>query len=141
MTSFVIDASIGVCFVLAGRATPDTDDLLTALVERGAAAPPFWPAEVASALLKAARRERLGDDAQRGEPERLSALAVRVALDRPTRADSLAAFDLAVTHRLSAHDAAYLELAGGRALPLATIDRALRTAALRERLAVLPAPA
>jgi predicted nucleic acid-binding protein len=45
---------------------------------------------------------------------------------------------LAERHRLTTYDAAYLELALRLALPLATLDEALRRAAVAERLPVLP---
>ncbi len=40
-------------------------------------------------------------------------------------------------HNLSAHDAAYLELAIRRGLPLATVDKKLRTAAEAVGVALL----
>lgn len=44
---------------------------------------------------------------------------------------------LAERHRLTMYDAAYLELALRRALPLATLDGELRAAAKAEKLIVL----
>jgi predicted nucleic acid-binding protein len=46
---------------------------------------------------------------------------------------------LASRHRLTLYDAAYLELAQRRGLPLATLDRELRTAALTEGMSLLGA--
>jgi predicted nucleic acid-binding protein len=46
---------------------------------------------------------------------------------------------LAARHGLTAYDAAYLELAQRRALPLATRDAALIRAAAAEGVALLPA--
>lgn len=47
----------------------------------------------------------------------------------PTLQRSQAALDLMRSHRLTAYDATYLELAIRRGLPLATHDKALRKAA------------
>ena len=44
---------------------------------------------------------------------------------------------LAERHRLTLYDAAYLELALRRGLPLATLDRELRAAARGEKVKVL----
>ncbi len=44
---------------------------------------------------------------------------------------------LAQKHRLTVYDAAYLELAQRRGLPLATLDRELRAAAEAEAVALL----
>jgi predicted nucleic acid-binding protein len=46
---------------------------------------------------------------------------------------------LAARHRLTLYDAAYLELARRRGLPLATLDRELRIAAAAEDVALLGA--
>ena len=58
-----------------------------------------------------------------------------VALD--TTPDRAAVVGLARTHRLSVYDAAYLELAQRRAMALASLDRALVTAAKAEGVACL----
>ena len=50
----------------------------------------------------------------------------------PMSGDVLA---LARSHALTVYDAAYLELTRRRAVALATLDRRLATAAIRERLA------
>jgi predicted nucleic acid-binding protein len=48
-----------------------------------------------------------------------------------------ATLHLAVRHRLTTYDAAYLELAQRRGLPLATLDSELRTAAATEKVPLL----
>lgn len=66
----------------------------------------------------------------------LALLAVTTDQETADRAwaDTL---DLADEHRLTIYDAAYLELAHRRGLPIATLDEALRTAAVNGKLAVL----
>lgn len=62
---------------------------------------------------------------------------IGIVLD--TGAESGAVMDLARRHRLTAYDALYLELALRRALPLATLDRALGAAAEAEDVALIGA--
>ena len=50
----------------------------------------------------------------------------------------VATIQLAIKHKLSAYDAAYLELALRLQCDLATLDRELQTAALAEGLTVIP---
>lgn len=61
-----------------------------------------------------------------------------IDIDPPTIAAAAPVVELARRHGLSAYDAAYLELAVRRKLPLATLDHRLRDAAARARVEVLP---
>jgi len=63
----------------------------------------------------------------------------RVAVDLDAGdADTFStAMDLALRHALSSYDAAYVELAVRRGLPLATLDRALARAAAAEGVELL----
>ena len=102
--------------------------LLEAVVEAGAVAPSLWPLEVLNALIMAERRKRV-DAAQR---QRLSGFLrdLPIALDDETAAQAWSAtIQLAERHRLTVYDAAYLELAQRRDLPLASLDQELRAAA------------
>ena len=86
----------------------------------------FW--EVANALLMAVRRQRLS------QAERVEALQLLEAQGFDVDPASPAVIWHDVIHlaeqcQLTAYDAAYLELAMRRGLPLATHDRALRAAA------------
>lgn len=59
---------------------------------------------------------------------------MRIVLDAAH--DERAMIDLAREHRLSVYDAAYLELAIRRQLPLASLDRQLRAAAVASGVAL-----
>ena len=63
-------------------------------------------------------------------------MPVRVDPDTDRQAWGATA-QLAARQRLTLYDAAYLELARRRGLPLATLDRELRTAASDEEVALL----
>ena len=78
------------------------------------------------AVLVAQRKGRLTDEQVNEFLEDLAALPIRVM---PAAAAQLRAIlSLAKQHRLTAYDAAYLELAQRAGLPLATLDGDLRKA-------------
>jgi predicted nucleic acid-binding protein len=90
--------------------------------------PELWPLEVANALLVGERRKR---STQADTMTWLGFLAsLPIAVDEETRAYAFGStLSLARDHSLSAYDAAYLELAMRRGLPLATLDDKLKAAA------------
>jgi predicted nucleic acid-binding protein len=96
----------------------------------------LWRIEVANALEMGVRRSRT-DAAFRSQA--LADLSLLpIALDPETDRQAWSAtLLLAARHRLTIYDAVYLELAQRRALPLATLDTALRTAAEAEKVALL----
>ena len=99
--------------------------------------PALWLWETANVLVQAERRGRISPAAIRTYLGLLEGLPI--SLDQPSTAsawhDTLA---LARSHRLTSYDAAYLELALRRGLPLATRDKALQAAARLEGVALLP---
>ena len=87
--------------------------------------PALWLLEVGNLLLSAQRRKRITADKRRELAAAASALRMKV--DR--EAVAIAALDeLAARFGISTYDAAYLELALRRSLPLATLDEALLAA-------------
>ena len=103
---------------------------------QGALVPALWRLEVANSLTMATRRGRI-DAAFRNAA--LADLAVLDIATDPYTDDAawLATLQIADRHRLTLYDAAYLELASRRLLPLATLDRALQAAALAEGVPTL----
>jgi predicted nucleic acid-binding protein len=121
-TGLVVDACVSAAWFLPEEATPYTEAALLATVDREVHVPALWLLEVGNLLLSAQRRRRI-TDAKRRELVAL-AQALRLHVDRePVAMTTLD--DLASRHALSAYDAAYLELALRRSLPLATHDAAL----------------
>ncbi len=129
--AFVVDASVALGWVHPGQATPQTARMLDA-IEGGARveAPAMWPVEVANALTVLARRGELTSADRAGALAWLRALPARLDHEMAGLAFSALA-SLAVEHQLSVYDAAYLELAQRRRLPLGCKDGPLRKAALR----------
>jgi predicted nucleic acid-binding protein len=99
------------------------------LPERTAFVPTLWPLEVANVLLNGERRKR---STQAQAAKFLQSLAAMpITADDETNLHAWnATLNLARAHNLSAYDAAYLELAMRRSLPLATLDEKLKAAAL-----------
>jgi predicted nucleic acid-binding protein len=125
----VVDASITAAWFLPDEATPATEALLQATAERDVWVPALWLLEMGNLLLSAQRRRRI--DAAKRRQLVLAASALRLRVDRePVPLATID--DLAARHGLSAYDAAYLELALRRGLPLATGDESLSKAMVAE---------
>jgi predicted nucleic acid-binding protein len=127
--AFVADASVAIGWVHPAQATAQTAALLDAM-EEGAVAevPALWPLEVASALATLVRRRKLSDEERQTGLGWLRGLPLRIDHEMASLAFSRLS-ELAVLHKLSVYDAAYLELALRRKLALACKDGPLRTAA------------
>lgn len=128
MKAFVLDCSATLPWVFASEATSATDALLDVLTAGGKAwVPALWHLEIGNVLLGAQRRGRID---QAGIEGFLSALgAYDIEVDGQT--SSLAwskTLALAASFGLTVYDAAYLELALRRSLPLATLDKTLLSA-------------
>jgi predicted nucleic acid-binding protein len=128
---FVADASIGVAWVHPAQATPQTEAMLQAVYDGAVVeAPALWPLEVANALLVLVRRNKLSA----AERQRSLIALQNLSLELDHEMSSLAfskLSKLAEEQRLSVYDAAYLELALRKKLPLGCKDGPLRQAAKR----------
>jgi predicted nucleic acid-binding protein len=128
VVSLVVDASVTVAWSIERERTPYAKSVLDAVTDGDAFVPAHWPLEVANALLVNERR-RVLTSAQVDECfEYLEGLGFRIeevelALAR------LEILPLCRIHRLTAYDAAYLQLAYTMEVPLATLDGALIRAA------------
>lgn len=116
---------------------PDALAVIARVVERGAWAPRLWRYEVANGLLMAQRRGRVTGDKRMALLAALADLPV-TADDEPEGDPWGATSRLADLHGLTVYDAAYLELAQRRRLPLATLDGPLRDAAGQAAVPLLP---
>ena len=130
---FVIDASIALAWCFVDESSPTADAILGRLEQEEALAPAHWPLEVANALRTAERRGRLGPADLPRLRTLLAALPVEIApIELPTALWSV--LEAARMHDLTAYDAAYLDLAIVRGLPLATVDERLRAACADARV-------
>ena len=123
-------------WIYSDETTQAIRQVFDAVAETGATVPTLWRLEVANGLTVAVRRRRIDADF------RSAALADLALLDITTdpHTDSLAwgeTLALADRFRLTVYDAAYLELAQRRTLPLATLDEELGAATCALGLRVL----
>jgi predicted nucleic acid-binding protein len=137
MAKFVVDASATLPWCFEDEATPGTDNLLNRLLSGDRiSVPAHWPTEVSNALLMAVRRNRIASEQLELFWDNLAALPIDV--EQPlSPAQAKAVLSLAMQHKLTAYDAAYLELARRQGLPLATLDQDLREAAPREGVVLI----
>lgn len=134
--SVVVDSSMALTWCFEDEASAQSDAIFERVRDDGAVVPALWHLELANVLLQAEKRGRiaLGDVATR--LKLISELPITTDHETPMRAwrEVIA---LARTENLTAYDAAYLELAIRRGLPLSTRDTALIAAARRAGVTVL----
>ncbi len=128
MSRFVLDCSMTIPWCLEDESNPRSDIVLKCLDSEEAVVPNHWSLEVANALVVCERRKRVTLARISEFLEFLSGLPITVDEHTAQRAfhDTLA---LARAWRLSAYDAAYLELAMREGCPLASLDGPLNEAA------------
>lgn len=127
--TFVLDCSATMPWIFADEATADCDQLLDELTAGARAwVPALWHLELGNVLLGAHRRDRIDQAGIEAFLAQLSAYDISLD-DQTIERAWQKTFDLALEHRLSTYDAAYLELALRRGIPLATLDTALIAAA------------
>jgi len=134
--SVVIDSSMALTWCFEDEASPQTDSLFERVRDDGAVVPALWHLELANVLLQAEKRGRIapGDVATR--LKLISELPITTDHETAVRAWG-EVIALARAENLTAYEAAYLELAMRRSLPLSTRDDALIGAARRIGVTVL----
>jgi predicted nucleic acid-binding protein len=125
----VIDCSIVMAWYFADETSAYADQVARDLPARVVFVPALWPLEVANVLLIGERRKR---STQAQAAKLLASLAeMPITIDDETNLHAWSGtMSLAREQGLTAYDAAYLELAMRRGLPLATLDDKLKAAAL-----------
>lgn len=131
-----LDASVVVAWWSADTQYPVADAALERLAGDQAVVPAFWWFDVRQALLASERRQQRDATGTAAFLQRLGRLPVVV----DGEPDEAALFDLARCHRLTIHDAAYLELALRLGVALATTSDDLTRTAPLAGVALLTAP-
>lgn len=129
----VVDASMAVAWLLADESDPRADAAFEAFEGDFILVPAIWWFETRNALVMNERRGRL----ERTEMARALEMLVRLPTTIDRQPNSTDIVELAQKHRLSAYDAAYLELARREAIPLASLDRSLSRAAAAENVRLI----
>lgn len=123
---FVVDASVILAWSLEDESSQPAEAAVERLLAEGGLAPAHWPLEVVNGLRSAERRGRIDEPSIRRLAAKLAGLPVDVAPVELSTA--LRVIESARRHDLSVYDAAYLDLAEVRGLPIATVDDQLARA-------------
>src|SRR5437867_2988509 len=127
---FVLDCSVTLCWYFRDEVNDYAEHVQDQLVRTQAIVPAIWPLEVANALLMGERRKRSTQAQATAWIQHLATMPISV--EPLTTAQAWGSvLAIARTCDTSAYDAAYLELAIRRGLPLATVDHKLKAAAAR----------
>jgi predicted nucleic acid-binding protein len=132
---FVLDNSVSSGWFLENQATPYGDAVADRLRDDRAIVPALWELEFTNVLRSACLRQRMNASAAQEVIADFEALPIDVDRAPVRRSEILA---LALRHGLTSYDAAYLELALRRQLPIATVDGPLRDAAIASGVGVVP---
>ncbi len=136
----MIDASVTLSWCFPDEETAHSKSVLKALATGEALVPELWAFEVANALVVAQRRRRVTAELAEEFLTKLAKLPIRVVPQEPGVILRQLPV-LAQRHGLTAYDAAYLLLAHGRAVPLATLDGDLKKAARAVGVEIIEPPA
>src|SRR6266404_2753984 len=126
--SFVLDTSVTLAWIYPDETTDAVRQVFDVVASAGAVVPALWHLEVANSLTIGMGRGRIT------APFRAAALSdlarLEISVDSETDAHAWSStLRLADQFQLTVYDAAYLELAQRRLLPLASLDVELREAA------------
>ena len=135
--SIVIDSSVTLAWLFEDEKTARGDALMHEVAAEGAVVPSLWRLEIANALQMAVRRKRIS---ARYRDESLASLrAFPIVVDSETDRHAWeTTLTLAERCNLTLYDAAYIELAQRLRLPLATLDREVRSACRTAGIALRP---
>lgn len=134
--SLVLDSSVTAAWIYSDETTTAVRQVLTEIITSGAWVPAHWKLEIANILEMGIRRRRTNAAFRDDTLQDLALLPVQLDTETDKHAWG-ATLRLAVQHGLTLYDAAYLELAKRRGLPLATLNTELRSAAQAEKVPLL----
>ncbi len=126
--AFILDGSVTLAWYFKDEADPYADAVAAGFPGVQAVVPSVWPLEVANAVLMGERRKRSTEAQATKWLSYLRLLPITIDDETALRAWS-DVLTLGRAHDLTAYDAAYLEVALRKALPLATLDNKLKAVA------------
>lgn len=126
--SLVLDCSAVLAWLLDDETTDAVRYVFDIVARDGAWVPALWRLEVANSLQTSIRRRRITVDNRDASLRDLARYAITTDAETDNHAWTTT-LQLADRFGLTLYDAAYLELAQRRHLPLATLDQPLRAAA------------
>jgi predicted nucleic acid-binding protein len=124
---WIVDVSVALGWFLTDEENRSYAlDVISGLRTNDMVVPSVWVFEFANGLLSAHKRNRLSRDRMFAAFEEIKSASITV--EQVGSADAARIAELALSHQLTAYDAAYLELALRLHAPIATKDSALRRA-------------
>ena len=127
----VLDASVALAWFIDNPVPGYAVRVRQALIDgAGAVVPALWHLEIANGLAVAERRRTLSVTDLTACLVQLEKLSARIETE-VTILSARQALDIARSFQLSAYDGTYFETARTEGLPLATLDNALRAAAVK----------
>ena len=135
--SIIIDASVTLAWAFEDERTPEVLSTLAYVSNNSAWVPAHWRLEVANSLRSAIRRGRSTITFRDETLVDLGQLPIETDIETNLHAWD-ATLRLSDRYGLTPYDAAYLELAQRRRLPLATLDGRLAEAAAAADVEVWP---
>ena len=134
--SLVLDSSATLAWIYSDETTDPIRRLFDAVGDKGAVVPALWRLEIANSLTVAVRRGRIEASFRRAALADLALLDI--AIDDQTDVHAWGeTLRVADFFQLTVFDAAYVELAQRRNLPLATLDGEMRAAAKSRGLCLM----
>lgn len=130
---FVLDASIATSWALSDENEPAATAALIRADTDSCVVPALWWFEIRNAMLMAERRKRITST----DTSKIMRDMADLRITEDSTPDETNLLRLARTHKLTVYDAAYLELAWRRSIPLATLDLALTRAARMEKISLV----
>jgi predicted nucleic acid-binding protein len=126
--TLILDSSVTLAWVYSDETSEALRRVFDLVTNDGAWVPALWRLEVANVLEMGVRKGR--NDATFRDATLADLALLPITVDPETDRQAWGAtVRLASRHRLTLYDAAYLEVAQRRGLPLATLDQELRVAA------------
>jgi len=137
MADLIVDASIASAWCYPDEQTEYTDGVLQAVSDSAEAfAPRLWAYEIRNSILMGLRRGRISKADAEAFLDSLTDLNIHLV--DPVSYDAV--FRLAEINGLTVYDAAYLDLAIREGSQLASLDDALRKAAVRSGVVLFDLP-
>ena len=136
MNRFVLDCSLTMSWFFPDEITEYSESIMDALLNGEAVVPHIWFYEVTNTLQVGERKKRLQRSESIGILERLQQLSI-ILDNTKTNTIMPELLSLAGKYKLSAYDAAYIELSLRLGLPLATCDKQMAESAIAEGIKLM----
>ena len=130
---FVLDCSVTMAWCFEDEDTNYARNILKRILKETVIVPALWHLEIGNVLLAAERRKRITIDHSNEFLDLLYKLDIQTDHTFP-HINEPEFIHLARTECLSAYDATYLLLALREKLPIATLDKQLKSAAMKSGL-------